>query len=77
MKVAKWGNSLAIRLPQAVVEALQLKEGDDIKIEADSGRTFQVAKKPSRKQLLDRLNKYRRRIPSDFKFDRWEANARR
>ena len=77
MKVAKWGNSLAIRLPQAVVEALQLKAGDDIKIEADSGRTFQVAKTPSRKQLLDRLNKYRRRIPPDFKFDRWEANARR
>jgi len=27
MQVAKWGNSLAIRLPAAVVEALELKEG--------------------------------------------------
>ena len=30
MKVAKWGNSLAVRLPAAVVEALQLQDGDDI-----------------------------------------------
>ena len=26
MKVAKWGNSLAVRLPAAVVEALQLQD---------------------------------------------------
>ena len=32
MQVSKWGNSLAIRLPAAVVEALELKEGDDIEI---------------------------------------------
>ena len=32
MQVAKWGNSLAIRLPAAVVEALELKEGDEIEI---------------------------------------------
>jgi hypothetical protein len=30
MQVSKWGNSLAIRLPAAVVEALKLKEGDSI-----------------------------------------------
>src|SRR5262249_55873854 len=29
MHVARWGNSLAVRLPKAVVEALDLKEGDD------------------------------------------------
>lgn len=28
MRVAKWGNSLAVRLPAAVTEALALKEGD-------------------------------------------------
>ena len=32
MRVAKWGNSLAIRLPAAVVDALDLKEGDDIEM---------------------------------------------
>lgn len=35
MQVGKWGNSLAVRLPAAVVEALQLKEGDEIEIAGD------------------------------------------
>lgn len=35
MQVAKWGNSLAVRLPASVVEALGLREGDDIEIVVD------------------------------------------
>ena len=30
MQVVKWGNSLAIRLPAAGVEALELEEDDEI-----------------------------------------------
>ncbi len=30
MQVSKWGNRLAVRLPTAVVDALNLKEGDQI-----------------------------------------------
>jgi antitoxin component of MazEF toxin-antitoxin module len=33
MQVGKWGNSLAIRLPAAVVESLGLKEVDEIEID--------------------------------------------
>ncbi|HZV21679.1 MAG TPA: AbrB/MazE/SpoVT family DNA-binding domain-containing protein, partial [Hyphomicrobiales bacterium] len=32
MRVAKWGNSLAVRLPASVVEALGLQEGDEVEI---------------------------------------------
>ena len=76
MQVAKWGNSLAVRLPVVVVEALGLKEGDDIEIEATGARTFEVRKKPGADELLARLRKYRGRLPVDFKFDRLEANER-
>jgi antitoxin MazE len=76
MQVAKWGNSLAIRLPAAVVEALQLKEGDEIEIHMMDAREFAVARKPGPKELLKRLRAYRGRLPADFKFDRDEANAR-
>ncbi|HEX7238493.1 MAG TPA: AbrB/MazE/SpoVT family DNA-binding domain-containing protein, partial [Gammaproteobacteria bacterium] len=34
MQVSKWGNSLAIRLPAALVEALDLREGDDVTLHA-------------------------------------------
>ena len=76
MQVAKWGNSLAVRLPAVVVEALRLKEGDEIEIHIATAREFGVARKPSRQDLLNRLRAYRGRLPRDFKFDREEANAR-
>lgn len=76
MQVAKWGNSLAVRLPAAVVEALTLKEGDDIEIEVAGARRFGVSKRPEARELLARLRKFRGRLPADFKFDRLEANER-
>ena len=76
VQIAKWGNSLAVRLPAAVVEALELKEGDEIEIHVADGRTFGVARKPGRAQLLKRIRSFRGRLPADFKFDRDEANAR-
>lgn len=77
MQVAKWGNSLAVRLPAAVVEALELREGDDIEIVVDSPRRFAVRKKPGSEALLERLRTFRGRLPADFRFERDEANARR
>ena len=76
MRVAKWGNSLALRLPAAVVDALALKEGDEIDIHVADAREFAVARKPGRAELLNRLRPFRGRLPADFKFDRDEANAR-
>jgi antitoxin MazE len=77
MQVAKWGNSLAVRLPASVVEALELKEGDTIEIHVAGARSFAVAKAPSARELLARLRKFRGRMPATFKFDRMEANERR
>ncbi len=76
MQVSKWGNSLAIRLPSSVVEALALKEGDDIEIVIAEERVFEVRRKPDREELLARLRKFRGTLPEDFKFNRDEANER-
>ncbi|MDR3461058.1 MAG: AbrB/MazE/SpoVT family DNA-binding domain-containing protein [Beijerinckiaceae bacterium] len=76
MQVAKWGNSLAVRIPAAVADALALKEGDEIEIQIAGARQFEIARKPGRDDLLMRLRAYRGRLPADFKFDRDEANAR-
>ncbi|KAA0182707.1 AbrB/MazE/SpoVT family DNA-binding domain-containing protein [Cupriavidus cauae] len=76
MQVAKWGNSLAVRLPSSVVEALELREGDDIEIVVDDPRTFAVRKKPGADVLLERVRQLRGRLPADFKFSRDEANER-
>ena len=76
MQVAKWGNSLAIRLPASVVKALKLREGDDVEIHVADERSMAIARKPGREELIERLRTFRGRIPADFKFDRGEANAR-
>ena len=76
MKVAKWGNSLAVRLPSAVVEALDLKDGDDIEIDIVGARRLEVKRSEDARQVLSRLRKFRGRLPADFRFDRLEANAR-
>jgi antitoxin MazE len=76
MQVAKWGNSLAVRLPAAVVEALELREGDEIEIQVVGSRQFGVARKPGRDELLKRLRSFRGRLPADFRFDRDDSNAR-
>jgi len=76
MQVAKWGNSLAIRLPASVVRALELREGDNIEILIAAERVFQVRKKPGNEAILKRLRQFRGKLPADFKFDRDDANAR-
>ncbi len=76
MQVSKWGNSLAVRLPAAIVDALGLKEGDQIEIRVAGKRAFEVGRDQSRQRALASLRKLRRPLPAGFVFDRSEANAR-
>jgi len=76
MQVSKWGNSLAVRLPASVVRALELKEGDQIELHLANRRSLEVAKVPGRRELLQRLRKYRGSLPATFRFDRLEENER-
>ena len=74
MQVAKWGNSLAVRLPASVVQALDLKAGEEIDLHVVGARDLEVARKLPPEELLTRLRRLRGRLPADFHFDRLEAN---
>ena len=76
MQVAKWGNSLAVRLPTAVVDALVLKEGDQIEIRIAEDRVFEVHRDKGKDRALARLRKLRRPLPPGFVFDRDETHGR-
>ncbi|HEX9200663.1 MAG TPA: AbrB/MazE/SpoVT family DNA-binding domain-containing protein [Acidobacteriaceae bacterium] len=76
MRVSKWGNSLAVRLPAVVVEALALKEGDQIEVRIAGDREFEVDRDRSRERALERLRRLQWRLPAGFKFDRAQANER-
>jgi antitoxin MazE len=74
--IVKWGDSLAVRLPTAVIEALDLKEGDEIELHATGMREATIVRTPGRDELIERLRKFRGRLPDDFKFDHDETNDR-
>ncbi|HEX4135325.1 MAG TPA: AbrB/MazE/SpoVT family DNA-binding domain-containing protein [Bryobacteraceae bacterium] len=76
MQVSKWGNSLAVRIPAAVVEALNLKAGDEINIRVAGADDFVVERERTREELIARIRKMGRPLPPGFKFNRLEANAR-
>jgi antitoxin MazE len=76
MQVSKWGNSLAIRLPASVVEALELKAGDDVEVHVASERVFHIDRDRSRERALAGIRALAKEIPLGWKFDRDDANVR-
>ncbi len=77
MRVEKWGDSLAVRLPKEVTESLKLKEGDEIEITAADARHLEISHDRRRQDAIERLRALRARLPAGYKFDREEANKRR
>ena len=76
MQVVKWGNSLAVRFPALLVQAFDLKEGEEIDLQPTGVKAFCVSKKEPNKELLLRLHQFRGRLPENFHFDRQQANER-
>ncbi len=67
---------LRCAFPGRVVDALGLKEGDEIEITVAGRRHFAVSRDQRRERALRRLRALRRPLPPGFKFDRTEANER-
>lgn len=76
MRISRWGNSLAVRLPKDVIESLALKAGDELKIVEATRAQLAVAKDERRKRALDELASMNIPLPADYKFDRDEAHRR-
>lgn len=74
MRVAKWGNSLAIRIPRDVADALRLEVGSEVTI-VPLKDGLGMSRRPSRAEEILGLRKFRGRMPEGFRFDREEANG--
>jgi antitoxin MazE len=61
-QLAKWGNSLAIRLPKTVVEQVRMQEGDAIEIQVVKGRVeLRPAERvPTLKELVAQITRENR-----------------
>lgn len=76
MHVARWGNSLAVRIPASVVEALKLREGDELIVRVAPDGAFELNRPPTPEDVLARIREYRGRLPADFRFARQDAHER-
>jgi antitoxin MazE len=81
MQVAKWGNSLAVRLPATLVKELGLQVGDELQLKQvvrQKGQVSEllVSKEPSKLEKLASVREFRSAIPKNYAFNRDEANAR-
>lgn len=52
-RIARWGNSLAVRIPKAFAQELRLSEGTDIEITAEDGKV--VVAPAAKRYRLDEL----------------------
>jgi len=66
--VAKWGNSLAVRLPRAAAEEAKLREGDQVQVVARRGRleVRPVRRKLSLKELVAGITRENRPDATDW-----------
>ncbi len=76
MRVSKWGNSLAVRLPASMVAEMNLREGDEIELVRSDTESFIVHRYDDPSVLLERIRRFRGRLPRDFRFDREGAHER-
>jgi antitoxin MazE len=80
MQVAKWGNSLAVRLPAGLVQELALKAGDEVVVRAvkdsDAKLTLAVERKRTKAEVIASMANSKWKLPDGYRFDREEANSR-
>ena len=70
MRVSKWGNSLAVRIPAEMVEELGLKEGDEVTFTRKGPNKILVEVPMSFQDRLTWLRANGPLFPADYKFDR-------
>lgn len=75
MKVVRWGNSLAVRLPVKLVRELGLAEGDRIDLIRDND-VLRVRRWPRTREVLDSLRQFRGRLPANERLGRDDAHSR-
>lgn len=68
MRVTRWGNSLAVRIPRAVAEQVRLEEGAEVEMAVEDGRIV-VRPRPPRyhlDQLVEGITSENRHDETDW-----------
>lgn len=75
MQIARWGNSLAVRLPVDLVRKLGLKEGDQVDVIAEEA-VLKLHRQPRPEEVLESLRHLRGKLPAAERLSRDAAHER-
>lgn len=76
MKFAKWGNSVAIRIPAEVVAKLGISPDEEAQIKVTGEYSFEITRDRRRQEAIEAIGKLARPLPSGYKFNRDEIYDR-
>jgi antitoxin MazE len=76
LKFAKWGNSIAVRIPAEVVTKLGISPDEEAQIKVTGEFSFEITRDRSRQNAIEKLRKLRFVVPDDYVFDRNEIYDR-
>jgi antitoxin MazE len=76
VKFAKWGNSIAVRIPAEVVAKLGISPNDDAEIKVTGEHSFEITRDRRRLEAIEAIRKLARPLPPGYKFNRDEIYDR-
>jgi len=76
MKFAKWGNSIAVRIPAEVVARLGISPDEEAQIKVTGENSFEVTRDTRRQEAIEAIRRLAVPLPAGYKFDREEINDR-
>jgi antitoxin MazE len=76
MKLAKWGNSLAVRIPAEVVAKLGIAPNEEVEIKVTGENSFEVRRDRRRQEAIEAIRKLARPLPPGYKCNREEIYDR-
>lgn len=75
MKLTKTRDGYVVQVPDDVVAALGLHDGDEVRLDKTDERRPKLTE-AEKDVLIEEMRRLARPLPPDYKFDREEANSR-
>lgn len=76
MKFARWGNSIAVRIPADVVAKLGISPDEEAQIRVTGENSFEVTRDTRRQEAIERMRSMKFALPDDYVFNREELHER-
>jgi antitoxin MazE len=76
MRLAKWGNSFAFRVPAELMRKMNLTPDEDFQFRQTGEDSFEIIRDRRRQEALEKMRSLRFVLPDDYVFNREELHER-